>query len=167
MNAFEALCKLGSENNWCWNLYCTTCGHATFRYSFLELAKGKNPDDIDWIVDSNTNLQSKLGKVPLEYSLKQRESIHNICVEADIKTIAKECGHLDWLGYLGLVLYHMGDNSESFKKLSSTWAFQLQKMVIQETLTSTILQDISKGKSLLTVKVLEFCERDMDDRMLY
>lgn len=162
MNAFEALCKLASDNNWCWNISCSTCGHGSFRYSFLELAKGKNPDDTDWIVSKERNLRSKLGSLPLHYSSRKKEAIHNICIEADIKSISKECKYPDWLGYLGLVLHHMADDSESFKRLSSNWAFQLQKMVNQETLTSSILQDISEDKSLLTVNDLEFCERDIN-----
>ena len=50
MNQFEALCKLASDENWCWNLFCSTCGHMHFRYSFAELAIGKSPESKGWII---------------------------------------------------------------------------------------------------------------------
>ena len=48
MNKFEELCELASRENWCWKLYCTTCGHMDFRYSFSELADGKSPGEREW-----------------------------------------------------------------------------------------------------------------------
>jgi len=48
MNQFEALCKLASDENWCWNLNCATCGHMHFRYAFSELAAAKSPEGGDW-----------------------------------------------------------------------------------------------------------------------
>jgi len=45
MNQFESLCKLASDETWCWDLSCTTCGHMHFQYAFLELIKGRSPTD--------------------------------------------------------------------------------------------------------------------------
>ncbi len=30
-NSFTALCEYASKNNWCWKLFCTTCGHGAFK----------------------------------------------------------------------------------------------------------------------------------------
>ena len=34
---FLSLCRLASQENWCWKIICTTCGHMHFRYGFKEL----------------------------------------------------------------------------------------------------------------------------------
>ncbi|MDD3940441.1 MAG: hypothetical protein PHQ01_02615 [Candidatus Pacebacteria bacterium] len=34
-NPFVALCEYASQNNnWCWKIICTTCGHSVFRVAF-------------------------------------------------------------------------------------------------------------------------------------
>ena len=44
-NPFVALCEYASTNNWCWKLFCTTCGHGAFGISISKLVHGKHPDD--------------------------------------------------------------------------------------------------------------------------
>src|SRR4051812_28106316 len=101
-NSFEQLCILASEENWCWNLYCTTCGHLHFIFSFNELAQGKSPADGDWLI------HARVTKYQLPFTRRftdmQSQTIISICKEANLSLIADSCKFPDWLGYLGLVL---------------------------------------------------------------
>ena len=170
LNNFEALCELASQENWCWKLGCTTCGHAMFRYSFSELASGKSPNDSTWIVKGhNTRLRylsAQLGRWPKFYDLKQKEIVIKICVDAEIVAISKRCKFPDWMGYLGLVLRHM-EQSPSFPKLSECWAGQLRKMMPSDSSIQKRLSDLSTGDGLssghwvLHTSDLELCEREI------
>lgn len=50
MNAFEAMSVLASQEKWCWNLNCTTCGQLHFRFGLVELTQEKHPFDHNWVV---------------------------------------------------------------------------------------------------------------------
>ena len=77
MNNFEELCKLASDENWCWNLFCTTCGHLHFKYAFSELAAGKSPKDQNWLIHRrHTRYTNLIGELPRNYSEKQKEQLH-------------------------------------------------------------------------------------------
>ena len=90
MNAFEALCKLASDEKWCWNLYCTTCGHMHFKYAFKELAKGKSPENPDWVVHKEENyLHRYLGQIPIKYADFSKIRVLKICLDANILSIAE------------------------------------------------------------------------------
>ena len=80
MNQFEALCKLTLDENWCWKLFCGTCGHMHFRYAFSELAAGKSSTQDNWIIHgSNTDYSSSLGSLPRSYTEQQKENVLSIC----------------------------------------------------------------------------------------
>lgn len=129
MNNFEELCKLASDENWCWNLFCTTCGHLHFKYAFSELAAGKSPIGQNWLIHRrHTSYMNLIGALPRNYTEKQKEQLHCICYEANISAIAAYCKFPDWLGYLGLILVHMNSQSKSFISLSCTWASQLSDL---------------------------------------
>jgi hypothetical protein len=167
MNEFEVLCKLASDENWCWKLTCTTCGHSCFRYGFSELARGKSPDDGDWIVYeriiANSNrlapYKERLGPVPTRFSPTQKYRILRICLYADILSIAEYCKFPDWLGYLGLVLTHMQCNSETYKSVSSKWASQLKELTPEHSqIYSRLNEMVENNDILLNIKDLEACE---------
>ena len=159
MNQFESLCKLASDETWCWKLFCTTCGHMHFRYAFSELALGKSPEDMDWLVHGrNTRYSSSLGSLPRSYTEEQKEVILDICIEANIFSIASNCTFPDWLGYLGLVLDHMHTRSETYNVLSVTWAQQLAGMVSPSSHIHDRLEQIINDNGTLNLKDLESCE---------
>lgn len=159
MNRFEALCRLASEERWCWNLCCTTCGHMHFRYGFVELAKEKSPLDKGWLVHSRrTKYTEVLGPLPRHYTEDEKETVLRICSESNISSIAQNCKYPDWLGYLGLVLEHMNTDSETFKLLSSRWASCLSNFVIQDSIIHDRLIQLSRKKGLLNIRDLEKCE---------
>jgi len=162
-NEFEALCKLASQENWCWNLSCTTCGHENFRYSFQELATGKSPNGKDWLVfNNNSRIFRQLGPLPFEFTNEQKEVVLNICLKANLSSIALNCRFSDWLGYLGLVLHHLNVNSDTYKSLSSKWSMQLKDMVEPCSHIRSWLERISQGEDdVLSLGDLEACESAM------
>jgi len=160
VNPFEQLCFLASDEEWCWNLFCTTCGHSHFRYSFAELASGKSPADRDWLIHRRrTRYEKQLGRWPREYNDVQKCKILEICSEADISLISGRCKFPDWLGYLGLVLEHMRCDHEIFGAMSSQWAMQLKKLVPPNTPVHTRLEPImTHDNELLNIEDLERVE---------
>lgn len=167
MNHFQELCEVASKNNWCWKLYCGTCGNFHFRYAFRELAAGKSPRSPRWIIRQNTDIVRKhLGKVPHNYSREEQENILQICQEADLLFIAFSCKFPDWLGYFGLVLDYTSQlsNYPIYAELSKRWAQQLSAMVHENSPIFDRLDLLSSGIGLLNLKDLESCEKDIMQR---
>ena len=169
MNQFETLCKLASDENWCWKLICTTCGHMHFRYAFGELAKGKSPESKEWIIHrNNTRNLNQLGPLPRNYTDDQKEKFLQICLDANISSISLNCKFPDWLGYLGLVLNDMYTPANSYKAVSSGWASQLKELVSPNSQAHTRLIEIIDNKDyLLNINDLETCEKDMMRSLRY
>jgi hypothetical protein len=163
INQFEALCKLASKENWCWNLFCTTCGHMHFRYAFCELAAGKSIDGKGWLVHGkNAHFTHYLGPLPGSYREEQKEKFLHICREANISWIERNCKFPDWLGYLGLVLEHMRTRSQIYKAVSSSWASQLKGMVWPESRAhARLCEVIEQENKLLNIRDLEICETEL------
>lgn len=162
MNQFEELCKLASDENWCWKLFCTTCGHMHFRYAFAELAAGKSPANENWLVHGrSTRYSNSIGALPRSYTEKEKININNICSQADLALIASNCTFPDWLGYLGLILDHMYSSDNSYTKLSWIWASQLLELVSEGSSLHASLTEIAMGKGLLNIKHLEEIESDI------
>ncbi|MGI8494506.1 MAG: hypothetical protein ACR2L1_04230 [Pyrinomonadaceae bacterium] len=85
-----------------------------------------------------------------------------ICKEANLDRIAKECKFPDWLGYLGLVLYHLGGDSDADGQLSISWASQLKKLVPPNSRSFINLESIcSTSSRTLNLSDLELCETDV------
>ncbi len=162
-NAFEELCILASKEDWCWKISCTTCGHLHFKYSFAEIANGKTPANGNWLIHSNkTNYTQRLGNIPRNFAPNQKQKAIEICKDSNLARIAKECKFPDWLGYLGLVLHHLGGNPEDDRKLSLSWASQLKNLVPASSRSYTNLESIcSTNSKLLSLADLENCEADI------
>ena len=161
MNPFESLCQLATKERWCWNIYCTTCGHLHFKYAFRELGKGKSPEEVGWIVRaSQTKYEKQLGEIPRIYSDTEKIQIVTICKEADLKLIRTKCTFPDWLGYLGLVLYHFQSQDQLFRTLSVNWAKQFLDMLPSNDSAYLQLSEIPKNdKMLLSVNDLSNIEK--------
>ena len=161
MNQFEALCKLASDENGCWKLGCSTCGHFHFRYAFLELATGKSPKDSNWIVNfRDAKYCDSLGDIPTSFTEEQKRTINNICADSNIKAIAESCRFPDWLGYVGLVIEYTRSSTESYKKLSKSLAFQLSEMISKESKVYERFSKIATGQGLLNIRDLEEFETE-------
>ena len=138
MNQFEAVCKLASDEKWCWDLNCTTCGNMHFTYAFKEMSQGKSPEDDDWLTNKDIDHQklfAKLGppigppyyKVPL--SKFRKETLIKICSEARISYLAENCAYPEWLGFLGWALFGLEISSNNYENLSNNWAKQLKYFI--------------------------------------
>lgn len=168
MNPFEALCKLASDEKWCWHLHCTTCGHIYFRYAFCELARGRSPEDAIWhLHDSGIPSYKLLGPVPEHYSRGEKEKVLSICRDADIYSIAESCRFPDWLGFLVLVLAHMNNWSESYRLLSVSWASQLIDLVPAcSNVHAKLCEIVYNEDLLLKVEDLKACTMHIENRNL-
>ena len=164
MNSFELLCKLASEERWCWNLHCSTCGHMHFKYSFMELAKGKQPYSNEWLVHQKTKLYKVLGSSTRAYTTEEKNNIIKICIDSSLSKIAKHSTYPDWLGYVGLVLAHTKINNHLYIELSSVWANQLKDIVEKESTISLKLQNIVASNTFLSLKNLEECQYAMQSK---
>ncbi len=115
-NSFTALCEYASNNNWCWKIICTTCGHSGFRVAFSKMIRDHHPDeDCFW---PNGKDNSSLSREIKEYNdFPNHPPFHNatinnqvklslIVADAKISDIQKAANFPDWLGYIGLVLHH-------------------------------------------------------------
>ena len=166
-NQFESLCKLASDEEWCWNLQCTTCGHQMFRYAFRLMSRGIKIQDetrmtlgnvyraSGWIVrveNNNGDYEGQLCKIPSfaqGWPESVKDKIANICAEADLEVIANNCKYPDWRGYLGLVAAHMSSDSDAYKNLSIKWAKQLLKMGEGEA-SEFDLEEVANGERTLS-----------------
>lgn len=162
-NAFEALCFLASEENWCWNLFCTTCGHMYFKYAFVELMKGRHPDDENWVTrkSNHRRLDRDVGSMHSlrDWDLTDMVAFQNICKGADIKSISEGCRFPDWLGYLGLVIGHAGGAECINKKLAKAWAGQLADLLAPDAQAGRMLRAKSVGNRPLCLEDLEQVEK--------
>lgn len=157
-NAFTALCKIASKNDWCWNIHCTTCGHMLFRYGFKELIKGKHPADEDWkIYEHDKQILDDLECLAPRQSppLEEQKKLAQIFRNARLKEIKLSCDYPDWLGYLGLALYYTEDIEEKEQIFSEAWIFQLMMLMSPGGETA----EYFKNKEVLKWEDLEKFER--------
>ena len=135
-NPFVSLCEHASQNNWCWNLFCTTCGHGAFKIAFSKLIHGQHPDDDSFWPNGKSN-SDPLKEVDNYSDFWSSASITNqlklakIIAEekiSDIKAVAK---FPNWLGYIGLVINHC-PSRESRKIISESFLPQFIKILKNE-----------------------------------
>ena len=110
-NAFVALCKAASENDWCWNISCTTCGHCGFKVGFSKIIHEQHPDDDSFWTQGKRD--SDLLKEVEEYgdfwhraSRENQMELASIVATVKISDIQAVSKFPDWLGYIGLVIHH-------------------------------------------------------------
>ena len=148
-NGFETLCYLASQCNPCWRIFCTTCGHEGFRYAFYQLALGRNPNDSDWINTFSQTDKKSMYKL-CSYSeskpvIKSSEVLYEVFANASIANIANACWsriHCDYLGYLGLALFHMEDIEYQQRRLTSVWGEDLLNLVCEESPAYLMLKSL-------------------------
>lgn len=165
-NAFVALCEYASLGGWCWNLCCTTCGHGTFRVAFSKLAKGQHPDDDSFwpeIKGDGSSLYKESDKYPEFFDglyLVSQQNLVKIVKKAkftDIKAVAK---FPDWLGYIGLVLYHC-PNFSAPRQITDSFLPQFIKLVPKDSETYKLLDKKIKQNELLNISDLQEIEKGM------
>jgi len=137
-NPFDLVCILASEESWCSRIHCTTCRCCHFRYAFYDLAKGKSPEDKDWVVHADHSLGSSWldWQDTHEYQMggyteEEKEVVMNICADADIDFIKANSKSPEWPSYFGLMLHFMLSKSDTCKLAAAHWAEQLKELVPQ------------------------------------
>ncbi len=161
-NAFEQLCRMASEERWCWKIPCTTCGNMEFRYGFRAITQGHSPSQPDWIVHRQARgLRERYGRLgyPRQTPWRERIAVLKICADANLATIAEQCEFPDWLGYLGLIVFLMRCPNSAYRKTMTLWAQQLRDMVPQDhPIWSTLDRAVRSPDRLLAFEDLEGVE---------
>lgn len=149
-NPFIALCDYASQNNWCWKINCTTCGHTAFRVGFSMLAKGYHPDeeslwpskskdDQDMMKESKIFNDFGVRSSNTKSQIKLAEIVSNINLR-DLISVTKDQD--EWMAYLGLVLHHCPDH-----KASAILSESLIKQLIDNTENDSIKDYLMKKDS--------------------
>lgn len=151
-NAFTSLCALASREQWCWNIFCWTCGHMHFRYGFYELSEGRHPEETGWRTKGQPNrFTESLGDLQtITEAIQHSERLHHILSEASLEKIAALCRFPDYLCYLGLGLYYTHQLEQQHRLLTPLWGEQLLDMVENGSPTATLLgRRLSGGMPLM------------------
>lgn len=175
-NPFVALCDYASQNNWCWKIHCTTCGHGAFRISFSKIAEGQHPDDPSFFPHGKGN-HSPLKESDMYgdlwgiHNLDSQMKLAEIVSQANLSDIQAVSKFPDWLGYIGLVITHLPSNrarmalSSTFIPQFSTFlekdneikAFLEHKKMTGEPLSVTDLDKIEKSIIFETEDITKIC----------
>ena len=166
-NPFVALCDYATRNNWCWKLFCTTCGHGAFKVAFSKIVQGKHPDDDSFWPHGKSN-SDPLREVDSyrdfwgEASAENQTKIASVVAEAKISDIQAVAKFPDWLGYIGLVISHCS-NREARKIISDSFLPQFISMYAANKDLKTYLEEkLSKGE-LLSINDLSRIEAGRAD----
>lgn len=115
-NPFVALCDYASQNDWCWKLMCTTCGHSAFKVSFSKITMDQHPDDeLFWPYGKENHSPLKeidrYNSFSRRASLSDQEKLAVIVSQANLSDIQHVAKFPEWLGYVGLVLEHCSSHN--------------------------------------------------------
>lgn len=161
-NSFVALCEYASQNNWCWNLFCTTCGHGAFRVAFSKLIQDQHPDNDSFWPHGRSN-SDPLREMDdnndfwREASVANQLKLTTIVAGAKISDIQEVAKFPDWLGYIGLVINHCSDR-EARELLSDAFIPQFIIMTEKNTELSNYLKKMQSDNSILGINDLSRIE---------
>jgi len=158
-NAFIALCEYASKYNWCWKICCTTCGHSAFIVSLAKVARGQHPDNEEfWPYGKENHSPLKeladYNDFQDRYNLGIQEKLAVVVAQAKLFDIQAISNFPDWLGYIGIVLYHC-PNSNATKIISDSFIPQFISMLESNKSDYEWLKEPDK---ILSIKDLELIE---------
>ena len=161
-NSFVALCDYASRGNWCWKIFCTTCGHGAFRVAFSKLIHNLHPDNKSfWPYGSeNHSLLKESDKFNDFWRDSKKENqikLARIVAKSklfDIKDITK---FPDWLGYIGLVIHHC-PNRDARKIISDSFLSQFINILKGNKEIVSYLQEKKSKNELLSINDLSRIE---------
>jgi hypothetical protein len=95
----------------------------------------------------------------LIYSEDEKAAVVSCCMDADLKVISLNSKFPDWLGYLGLILFHMQSDGEDFERLTNSWAQQLTPLVEPGSKAEQALREcLEQTSRMLELSDLELCQ---------
>jgi hypothetical protein len=151
LNAFEALCALAAQEQWCWNLSCGTCGHGVFRWGLRALAQGHRPADPTWSVHwgagvAFADLEVQNGPQPPnpgDWPARDQERLQRIVARATLTNIAAVAAFPDWLGYIGLALFYTEQAEAKRALITRALGPQLRAFVVEGSPGASWLTDLA------------------------
>jgi len=156
-NPLEDLFCLASQQNWCWNLSCTTCGHLHFKYAFQDIGDGIYPDSSKWIISiQKTDYRKEKGKIPNKLSPLQINELIKLGLELNLVDINSKCRFPDWLGHLGLLINYT-NSSNRFLDLSNYLKSSFSSLQPHNLELQTLINSIKD--SIFSIKNLEQLEQ--------
>lgn len=163
-NPFTALCEVASQNNWCWNINCTTCGHSAFKVSFSKIIKGQHPDkDLFWPYGKENHSPLKEMDDCRDFfrntSIKNQMDLASIVAEVKLSDIQEVAKFPDWLGYIGLVMHHCSSR-DAQKIISDAFLPQFIALVKYKKLSEYLKGKQTKDQ-YLSINDLNMIERSM------
>lgn len=163
-NSFVALCEIASQNNWCWNINCTTCGHGAFKVSFSKIIKGQHPDkDLFWPYGKENHSPLKETDDCRDFfrntSIGNQMDLASMVAGAKLSDIQAVAKFPDWLGYIGLVVTHC-PNHDAQKIISDSFLPQFVDLVKNKKLSEYLKEKQTKDK-YLSIADLDMIERSM------
>jgi hypothetical protein len=178
-NAFEAVCNMAADcsraiprfnDGPCWRIFCTTCGHAGFRYAFYQLALGLHPNDEQWVntFDSSDDFYTLGSPAEIARVFKGSSVLYETFAQASVRTILQNGIGSASLGHIGLALFHTESQEQSQRKLTTEWCPELLEMVPRDSSASVMLQErIDSKSSVLSWRDLGVIDKCMNWSQLY
>ena len=161
-NPFVALCEYASQNNWCWKLFCTTCGHGAFKVAFSKLIQDQHPDNDSFWPHGRSN-SDPLKELDNNNDFWRAASIANqlklasIVAGAKISDIQVVAKFPDWLGYIGLVINHCPDRNAR-KLFSDAFIPQFIEMTKENKELSDYFKKMQSEDGMLSINDLSRIE---------
>jgi len=161
-NPFVALCDYASRHNWCWKLFCTTCGHGAFKVTFSKIIQGQHPDDESfWPHGKSTSDPLQVADHYRDFwgeaSVANQMKLVSIVAEVKIPEIQTIAKFSDWLGYVGLVIHHC-PSREARKIISGALIPQFVSMLKDNTALRKYFKEKLSGGALLSINDLSRIE---------
>ena len=154
LNSFQEICEVATKEQWCWNLFCGTCGHCNFVKSLALLI---NRRELTPIVNGET-------KTPSYHYMKDKllnDFSHNVqekVKDTSIDYFANNFTSPRFLGYLGIGLHYSQSVENDNRILTEKWIPQLIK-IINDNEGKYYLENILINKNVLNIKDLQNIER--------
>jgi hypothetical protein len=139
------------NNNWCWNITCTTCGHIEFYESLNELSNSNH---------SITNI--KQGRK--RYGGLKAQAIDEVILQTqklNLKNLSIKANFPDWLGYIGLILYYTSSNHPKFLSMSNHIINGLLEILPSNSRIRKLLQSKMELEEPLEISELELIEKEI------
>lgn len=163
MSRFESLSLLAGRENWCWKMYCSTCGHGHFRWSFKALACGLDPAAPNWPVHremKGRELERRNGPLPQlgSWPVAEQKALQGSFDGFHCAHVIENVGFPDWLGHLGLFLLYTQEVEATNLIISNQLVSQLTDRLLSESDGTKVLNRVSRESRALSWRDLETIE---------